>query len=49
MATTKLFSQEFKFEAVKRVVERGVAVAQAPKGMDVHENVPRKWVREVKA
>lgn len=49
MATRRLFSREFKLEAVKLVVERGVSVAQAAKDLDVHENVLRKWVREAKA
>ena len=40
------FSREFKLEAVKLVRERGVAVAQAARDLDVHENVLRKWVRE---
>jgi transposase len=40
------FSREFKLEAVKLVVERGVSVAQASRDLDVHENVLRKWVRE---
>jgi transposase len=40
------FSREYKLEAVKLVKERGVAVAQAARDLDVHENVLRKWVRE---
>ena len=40
------FSRELKLEAVKLVVERGVAVAQAARDLDLHENVLRKWVRE---
>jgi transposase len=40
------FSREFKLEAVKLVSERGVAVAQAARDLDLHENVLRKWVRE---
>jgi len=40
------FSREFKLEAVKLVVDRGVAVAQAARDLDLHENVLRKWVRE---
>ncbi len=43
------FSREFKLEAVKLVRERGVAVAQAARDLDVHENVLRKWVREFAA
>jgi len=40
------FSREFKLEAVRLVQERGVAVAQAARDLDLHENVLRKWVRE---
>ena len=48
-ATRRVFSREFKLEAVKLVVERGVSVAQAAKDLDVHENVLRKWVKEFAA
>jgi len=43
------FSREFKLEAIKLVRERGVAVAQAARDLDVHENVLRKWVRDWEA
>ncbi len=43
------FSREFKLEAVRLVRERGVAVAQAARDLDVHENVLRKWVKEFAA
>ena len=43
------FAREFKLEAVRMVRERGVAVAQAARDLDVHENVLRKWVRDVTA
>ena len=43
------FSREFKLEAVKLVRERGVAVAQAARDLDLHVNVLRKWVREQSA
>ena len=33
------FAREFKLEAVRLVRERGVAVAQAARDLDVHENV----------
>jgi hypothetical protein len=36
------FSREFKLEAVKLVSERGVAVAQAARDLDLHENVLHK-------
>lgn len=40
------FSREFKLEAVRLVKDRGVAVAQAARDLDLHENVLRNWVRE---
>lgn len=43
------FSREFKLEAVRLVKDRGVAVAQAARDLDLHENVLRKWVRETNA
>ncbi|MGC4398147.1 IS3 family transposase [Hydrogenophaga sp. T2] len=48
MERRRTFSREFKLEAVKLVSERGVSVAQAAKDLDVHENVLRKWVRELR-
>jgi len=48
MERRRTFSREFKLAAVKLVTERGVAVAQAAKDLDVHENVLRKWVRELR-
>ena len=41
------FSREFKIEAVKLVRERGVSVAQAGRDLGVHENVLRKWAKEI--
>jgi len=41
------FSREFKLEAVNLVRDRGVTVAHAARDLDVHENVLRKWVREL--
>ena len=49
MGTRREFSREFKLEAVKLVKERGVTAAQAARDLDVHENVLRKWVRDVNA
>jgi transposase len=48
MVTRRKFSREFKLEAVKLVKERGVSVPQAAEDLDVHENVLRKWVRELR-
>ena len=42
----RVFSREFKVEAVRLVRERGVSVAQASQDLDVHENVLGKWVKE---
>lgn len=43
----RVFSREFKLEAVKLVRERGVTIAQAARDLDVHENVLRKWIKDV--
>ena len=43
------FAREFKVEAVRLIKDRGVAVAQAARDLDVHENVLRKWVKELSA
>lgn len=45
----RVFSREFKLEAVKLVKERGVSMAQASRDLDVHPNVLRKWIRDVEA
>src|SRR6185437_836317 len=42
----RLFSREFKLEAVRLVRERGVSIAQASRDLDVGENVLRRWVKE---
>lgn len=49
MGTRRQFSREFKHEAVRLVKDRGVSIAQAARDLDVHENVLRKWVRELQA
>ncbi len=41
----RVFSREFKLEAVKLVTERGVAVVQAARDLDVAESVLRRWMR----
>ena len=43
------FGREFKVEAVRLIRERGVTVSQAARDLDVHENVLRKWVKELSA
>ena len=47
--TRRTFSREFKIEAVKLVTERGVAVAQACRDLEVAESVLRRWMREAAA
>ena len=46
MATRRIFSREFKLEAVKLVRKRGVTVAQASRDLGVRVNVLRKWLRD---
>ena len=45
----RVFSREFKIEAVKLVRDRGVAVAQACRDLDVAESVLRRWMRDLAA
>ena len=37
--TSRKFSREFKIEAVRLVTDRGVAVAQAARDLDIAESV----------
>jgi transposase len=43
----RAFSREFKLEAINLVRDRGVKIAQAARDLDIHDNVLRKWVREL--
>lgn len=43
------FGREFRIEAFRLIKDRGVSVAQAARDLDVHENVLRKWVKELAA
>lgn len=45
----RVFSREFKLEAVRLVRERGVAVRQAAKDLGIHENVLRGWMKALAA
>ena len=47
MGKRRQFGREFKIEAVKLVTERGVAVVQAARDLDVAESVLRRWMREL--
>lgn len=49
MGTRRQLSLEFKVEAVKLVTERGIAVAQAARDLDVHETWLRASMRELTA
>ena len=42
----RVFSREFKLEAVKLIRDRGVAISQVARDLDVHVNVLRKWVKD---
>ena len=44
--TRRQFSLEFKREAPYLVTQRGVSVAQAARGLDLHATVLRRWVNE---
>lgn len=40
------FSREFKLEAVRLVVERGVSAAQAARDLDLPAAMLRRWIKE---
>lgn len=42
----RVFTADFKHEAVRLVTERGVAISTAAKDLGLHENVLRKWVKD---
>ena len=42
----KIFTQEFKLEAVKLVKDRGMSCAQAARDLGISQNVVSRWVRE---
>jgi len=46
MDTRRKFSREFKLEAVKMVKDRGVALKQVARDLDLNENMLRRWIRE---
>ena len=45
----RIFSREFKLEAVKLVKDRGVGVAQAARDLDVTVSVLQRWMRDMEA
>lgn len=42
----RVFTREFKLEAVKLVRERGMTRVQAARDLGIHVNVLRKWVKD---
>ncbi len=45
----KKYSREFKLEAVNLVRERGVAIVQAARDLDLSHNMLRRWLKELDA
>lgn len=45
----RVFSPEFKREAVALVRARGVSVRQAASDLGLHENLLRRWVKELQS
>jgi transposase len=43
------FTREFKIEAVRLIRERGVSVAQASRDLEIHENILRRWAKDLSA
>lgn len=49
MGKRRVYTTEFKREAVRMVLERGIPARQAARQLDLHPNVLGNWVRAVKA
>jgi transposase len=45
----RVFSREFKLEAVRLVLERGVKVGEAARDLGIRENGLRRWIKDFKA
>jgi len=45
----RLFSREFKVEAIRLLRDYGVSWVQAFRNQDVGENVLRRWIKELSA
>jgi transposase len=43
----RFFTTEFKVEAVRLVRERGVRISQAAHDLGIHQNVLRKWIKDM--
>lgn len=43
----KKYSREYKLEAVSLVKDRGVAIVQAARDLDLNHNVLRRWLKEL--
>jgi len=43
----KKYSQEFKHDAVKLVIEQGYRVSEASRNLDVNTGVLRRWIKEL--
>jgi transposase len=46
--TRRVFSKEFKKEAVKMVTEGGRGISETARNLDVHPNTLSKWIRQFK-
>ena len=44
----KKYSDEFKEEAVKLVVEQGYKITEASRNLGIHDSLLRRWVRNAK-
>src|SRR5207302_4148751 len=47
--TRRVYTPEFKVEAVKLVTEQGYSFAEAARSLDLNENLIRSWKQSLKA
>jgi transposase len=48
-AKRKVYTEDFKREAVRLVTEQGYKISDAARNLDIHANMLRKWKRAMEA
>ncbi len=48
-SSRRSFTVQFKREAVQLIEQQGLSVAEAARRLDLHENVLRKWQKQVQS
>ena len=46
MTTRKMYSKEYKLDAVSLVLDQGYIIAEAAKSLEINRSVLQRWIRE---